>query len=244
MILIDLGNTRIKWTRQQAGQLEKIHAIVHINTHIESLLIAAWQPLNTPNRIYLACVGADSIKQQIIHVSNQLWPNISLQEITTQKYAQGVCNAYPAYTKLGVDRWLAMLGAYHDYKAPVCIVSCGSALTLDIVDEQGQHLGGMIMPGLNLMQQALTQGAANLSIKSGHYPQGLANDTQSAIYNGNVSAIKGFIMQGLAEYKKPMQLILTGGDANFLAESLKLEAIIDAKLVFKGLALIANESIE
>jgi pantothenate kinase type III len=84
-------------------------------------------------------------------------------QIYTQKYALGVRNAYPKHNKLGVDRWLAMLAAYHYYNAPVCIVSCGSALTLDIVDSQGQHLGGMIMPGLNLMQQALSRGTANLN---------------------------------------------------------------------------------
>ncbi|WP_428354323.1 type III pantothenate kinase [Methyloprofundus sp.] len=243
MILIDIGNTRIKWAVQQAGQLEEMHAMVHIGTNIEIQLLAAWQPLNTPGPIYLACVGAESVKLQVIRVAEQLWPHISLQEISTQKYAQGVHNAYPIYSKLGVDRWLAILGAFHEYTAPVCIVSSGSAITLDIVDAQGQHLGGMIMPGLNLLQQALAKGTANLKIASEQYPLGLANDTEAAIYNGNLCAIKGFIQQGIAEFKKPIQLILTGGDANYLADSLKLDAIIDARLVLKGLALIANESI-
>ena len=239
MILIDIGNTRIKWAEQQTGNMGKMHAIMH--TNIDLLLAAAWQQLSKPERIYLACVGAKSIKQQIIHIAYQLWPDIGIQEIATQKYAHGVRNAYPEYTKLGVDRWLSMLAAYHYYAMPVCIVSCGSALTYDIIDEQGQHLGGMIMPGLNLMQQALSKGTANLNVCLEQYPLGLANDTQAAIYNGNLNAIKGFIKQGMAEYKKPLQLILTGGDAEFLADSLKLAAIIDARLVLKGLSLVAKE---
>ena len=241
MLLIDIGNTRIKWAQHQAGKLDKMHALVHIDKGIETLLVTSWQQLNSPEYIYLACVGPQNTKQQVIQIAEQLWPGVKVQEIHTQKYAHGVQNAYPKYTKLGVDRWLAMLAAYHDYAAPVCIVSCGSALTLDIVNNQGQHLGGMIMPGLNLMQQALSKGTANLKICSEQYSQGLANDTEAAIYNGNLNAIKGFIEQGLAEYKKPMQLILTGGDAIFLADSLKLEAVIDAELVLKGLALITNE---
>jgi type III pantothenate kinase len=82
-----------------------------------------------------------NIKQQVVHIAEQLWPAVSVQEIYTQKYALGVRNAYPKHNKLGVDRWLAMLAAYHYYNAPVCIVSCGSALTLDIVDSQGSVNG-------------------------------------------------------------------------------------------------------
>ncbi|OQK18260.1 hypothetical protein AU255_10645 [Methyloprofundus sedimenti] len=241
MILIDIGNTRIKWAEQQAGNLGKMHALAYLNANIDLLLGAAWQQLSKPESIYLACVGAQRIKQQVMYIAYQLWPDIIIQEITTQKYAHGVRNAYPDYTRLGVDRWLSMVAAYHYYTRPVCIVSCGSALTLDIIDELGQHLGGMIMPGLNLLQQALSKGTANLNSCSEQYPRGLANDTQAAIYNGNLNAIKGFIEQGLAQYKNPVQLILTGGDAEFLADSLKLVAIIDARLVLKGLSLVAKE---
>ena len=241
MILIDIGNTRIKWAEQQAGILEKMHAIVHIDNNIAALLATAWQSLAKPECIYLACVSSEDIKQQVIQVALQLWPDTRVQEIYTQKYAQGVRNAYPEHTKLGVDRWLAMLAAYHFHDSPVCIVSCGSALTLDIIDELGQHVGGMIMPGLSLMKHALSRGTENLGFCSEQYPLGLANDTEAAIYNGNLCAIRGFIEQGLAAYERPVQLILTGGDAEFLAHTLKLEAKIDAQLVLKGLALAACE---
>ena len=242
MILVDVGNTRIKWARHHAGKLEKMHAIVHIEQDIKPLLLTAWQHLPRPDCIYLACVGPQDIKQQLIQLAKQIWPDIKLHETYTQKYAQGVENAYPKHTKLGVDRWLAMLAAYHYHSAPVCIVSCGSALTLDMVDKQGQHLGGMIMPGLSLMRQSLSRGTANLKACSEHYSPGLANDTEAAIYNGCLSAIKGFIEQGLAQYQQPATVILTGGDAGFLATGLNLTAVIDAHLVLKGLALVAQKS--
>lgn len=242
MILIDIGNTRIKWARYHAGKLEKMHAIVHIEQDIKPLLLTAWQHLPQPECIYLACVGSQDIKQQLILLVEQIWPDIKLHEIYTQKSACGVKNAYLKYTKLGVDRWLAMLAAYHYYPAPVCIVSCGSALTLDIIDKQGGHLGGMIMPGLSLMHQALSRGTANLKACSEHYTPGLANDTEAAIYNGCLSAIRGFIEQGLAQYQQPVTVILTGGDADFLTAGLNLPAVIDAQLVLKGLALVAQDS--
>ena len=242
MILIDIGNTRIKWALHHAGKLEKMHAIVHIEQDITPLLLTAWQQLPQPEYIYLACVGPQDVKQQLIQLAEQIWPAVKLHETYTQKSAHGVKNIYPKYTKLGVDRWLAMLAAYQYHPTPVCIVSCGSALTLDIVDKQGQHLGGMIMPGLSLMRQSLSRGTANLGACSEHYMPGLANDTEAAIYNGCLNAINGFIMQGLAQYQQPATVILTGGDADILATSLNLTAIIDTQLVLKGLALVAQES--
>ena len=242
MILVDIGNTRIKWARHHAGKLEKMHATVHIEQAIKPALLTAWQHFPRPDCIYLACVGPQDIKQQLMQIAEQIWPGVKLHETYTQKTAHGVENAYPKYTKLGVDRWLAMLAAYHYHPSPVCIVSCGSALTLDMVDKQGKHLGGMIMPGLSLMRQALSRGTANLKACSEHYTPGLANDTEAAIYNGCLSAIRGFIEQGLMQYQQPVTIILTGGDAEFLATSLNLTAIIDAQLVLKGLALVAQES--
>ena len=93
------------------------------------------------------------------------------------------------------------------------------------------------MPGLALMKQALHRGTADLNVCPDVHKLGLANDTEAAIFNGNLNAIKGFIELGLAQYNKPLQLIVTGGDAKFLADILKLDAIVDTELVFKGLAL-------
>lgn len=241
MILIDIGNTRLKWAEQYAGNLKKTHALVHADKNFSAALKTAWQVLTIPENIYLACVSSDTIKQQVMLIARQLWPDVRVQDIHTQKYAQGVSNAYPKYAKLGVDRWLSILAAYHAYSAPVCVVACGTALTLDIVDAEGQHLGGMIMPGLNLMKQTLSQSTENLNYCMQHYPQGLANSTEAAIYNGNLNAVKGFIEQGLAAYSEPIQLIITGGDADVIVDALNLEAIIDAQLVLKGLALVASE---
>lgn len=241
ILFVDIGNTRLKWAQLQAGKLAQIAAIMHATKSINSELLTTWQNLPPPKRIYLAVVSSKRVKQIFFDVAEQLWPNVPVQEVQTEKYALGVTNAYPKPEKLGVDRWLAVLAAYHYYTAPVCVVDCGTAITLDVVDQQGQHLGGMIMPGLTLMKQALQKGTADLNICSGVYQQGLANDTEAAIFNGNLSAIKGFIVHGLAQYKKPLQLVVTGGDAEFITEILQLDAIVDTELVFKGLALLSSE---
>ena len=241
ILLVDIGNTRLKWTQQKSGKFSQTGAITHLHTHINSALLIAWQELQAPQKIYLAAVSSKTVKQVLFDVAEQLWPDVPIQEVQTEERALGVNNAYSKPEKLGVDRWLAMLAAYHCYASPVCIVDCGTAITLDVIDQQGQHLGGMIMPGLTLMKQALQSNTADLNICSEVYQPGLADDTDAAIFNGNLSAIKGFIEFGFAQHQKPLQLIITGGDAEFIADTLKLDAIVDTELVFKGLALASIE---
>lgn len=243
MILIDIGNTRIKWASFIAGQLGTMHALNHTEQGFSKKLVDAWQKTPSPDKIYLASVGPVTIKQNIIHLTQVIWPEVIFQEVHTQKKALGVNNAYRQYQKLGVDRWLSILAAYHYFHPPVCIISCGTAITLDIIDQHGQHLGGMIMPGFNLLKNALSKGTANLGLSIQNYPLGLSCDTESAIYNGNLNAVKGFIEFGLASYHQPLPLILTGGDAQFFQDALKLRASVDSQLVMKGLCLIAGEKL-
>ena len=244
ILLIDIGNTRIKWAQLSAGKLSQPSAIVYKQKTIDSNLTAEWQGIPLPSKIYLASVSSTELKQQLINVAEHLWPDISIQEIYTVKSALGVTNAYSEPFKLGIDRWLAMLAAFHYHKTAVCVVDCGTAITLDVIDQQGMHLGGMIMPGLSLLKQALSKGTADLNICPEIHQQGLANYTEAAIFNGTISAIKGFIESGLAQYEQPVLLVLTGGDADFILARLKLDASVDKALVLKGLALLVNEQVE
>ncbi len=238
ILLVDIGNSRLKWNTEQAGRLGETQAIIHIHGSIQAELIKAWQVLDKPKSLRLACVSSTRIKQQLIAAVNHLWPNLHIFEIQATLYAKGITNAYSIPHKLGVDRWLAMIGAFHQYNGSFCVVSCGTAITLDIVNAQGTHLGGMIMPGLILMQQALQQGTFALNISTEEHPLGLADYTEAGIYNGCFAAVKGFIEMGMAQYNSSVQLILAGGDAMVLQKKLGLDAIIDLELVMQGLVVI------
>ncbi len=240
-LLIDIGNTRVKWCEFQEQQLLPVQALVHNKSNIKAELLAAWQGLRVPDILVLACVSSMIVKQQLIEVATLLWANIDIVETKAQQYAYGISNSYVQPEKLGVDRWLAMIAAFKEYSSSLCVVDCGTAVTFDALDKKGVHLGGMIMPGLSLMQKALYKGTANLVISTELHALGLANNTEAAIYNGNLSAVKGFIEYGLSSIDAPKTIILTGGDAYFIAESLNLQAIVDTSLIFKGLAIIAND---
>ncbi|MBE0468469.1 MAG: type III pantothenate kinase [Methyloprofundus sp.] len=239
-LLVDIGNTRLKWVLQHSDKMDSFGAVVHNQDDFSAALISAWQLLSVPDGIYFACVGSIELKQLLITIIEQLWPNCPIQEIHTKKYSHGLSNAYLNPEKLGVDRWLVMLGAFEHYPAPLCVVDLGTAITLDVIDEQGQHLGGMIMPGLTLLKQSLSKGTADLNFCSEMHKQGLANYTQAAIYNGCLCAVKGFVEAGLRQTTKTSRLILTGGDAEFLADTLRLDAVVDAELIFKGMALLSS----
>lgn len=241
ILLVDIGNTRLKWAQLHAGKLDQTGAIAHRDQSIERTLLATWKNLLPPEKIYLAVVSSKKVKQTLIDVTQQLWPHVTIAEIHTEKYALGVSNAYSKPEKLGVDRWLAMLAAYHHYPPPFCVIDFGTAITLDVVDQHGSHLGGMIMPGLSLMRHALQQGTESLNNCSEIYKLGLADDTEAAIFNGNLSAIKGFIELGCTQHNKALQLIVTGGDAEFITATLQLDAIVDTGLIFKGLTLFSGE---
>jgi len=241
-LLIDIGNTRVKWCEFQEQQLLPVHALVHNKSNIKAELLAAWKGLRIPDILVLACVSSMIVKQQLIEVATLLWADIDIIETKAQQYAYGISNSYVQPEKLGVDRWLAMIAAFKEYSSSsLCVVDCGTAVTFDALDKKGVHLGGMIMPGLSLMQKALYKGTENLAIGTELHTLGLANNTEAAVYNGNLSAVKGFIESGLSGINAAKTVILTGGDACFIAESLNFQTIVDTRLVFKGLAIIAND---
>lgn len=242
-LLVDIGNTRLKWVQFHQGEFYQSGAIHCRKQSFKESLECAWQDIPTPQGIYLACVGSMKIKQALDNVVKKQWPDQYVEEIQTPAEANGVTNGYLKTSKLGIDRWLGFMGAYHEYKKSICVVSCGTAITLDIVDQSGLHLGGMIMPGLRLMRHALENNTEKLISFSESPLLGLANGTESAISSGNLAAIQGFITFGLAQYKAPIQLLMTGGDACSITEILQLDAMIDTELVFKGLALSSRDLI-
>jgi len=233
-LLIDSGNTCIKWAELHQGELGDVS---YENSDYLAKLKVDWAKLSEPECIYISSVA--DIKLQPLLVD--LWPECSIKFARSQSVAHGISNAYAKPETLGVDRWLAILAAKQEYKGRViCVVDCGTAITLDCIDATGLHLGGMIMPGWNLMQQALSQKTANLEESDEKHDLGLADNTQSAIYNGRLAAIKGFIAAGMQQMPNTCQLILTGGDAAFLLDKLQLDAVLNMNLVLKGLALEAK----
>jgi type III pantothenate kinase len=235
-LLIDIGNTRLKWCCSHNGQLSEITAFLNEEL-TEQQLIAVWQDLPTPMRIGLASVSKPSLQKLLHAVVDKLWPTLTIKAITSQAHAFGVLNAYKNPGSLGVDRWLAMVAARQCYPDSLCVVDCGTAITIDLLNAEGKHLGGMISPGLTTMKKSLAQGAAQLEFSVNQHAFGLANNTDAAIYSGTLASVIGLI-EYVMKCHPYCQLLLTGGDGNLIASYLNTPSIVDNDLVMRGLSVV------
>jgi type III pantothenate kinase len=116
-------------------------------------------------------------------------------------------------------------------------VDCGTAITVDVLNQHGQHLGGLISPGLQTMKHSLFKGTEDLSHVDQQYPVGLANFTESAIYSGTLFAAIGLIEKVATDLCNYQTIVLTGGDAELLAQQLEFEVIVEPYFILKGLSL-------
>jgi type III pantothenate kinase len=149
-----------------------------------------------------------------------------------------------------VDRWLAMLAAWNLLRGPVCVIDCGTALTVDALDANGQHLGGLIVPGLGMMRDSLLEGTDGIAYDSSAGEESsdslLAHSTRSGVEVGSLYALLAFIDRVMTDLQQElgdeMQCILTGGDAAELAPLLAREVLQQPQLVLDGLALLVTEA--
>lgn len=236
ILLIDMGNTRLKWAFAEQDDVHSQAAVMNAQLDKE-LLRQQWQNLPIPQKIAIACVSASPLLVIVQTICAEFWPNAPISQAQSQAHGFGVTNAYQQPEKLGVDRWLALIAAHRHYPAAVCVVDCGTAITVDLLEANGEHRGGYISPGLSLMKQALAQGTNALPLISDDYPDQPAQSTEAAIHSGTLLAARGLIEHVLATRASPSQLLLTGGDAKIIAAHLKIPAIIDNELVLRGLAI-------
>ncbi len=233
-LLIDMGNTRLKWGGAKGGEIITGQSVVNARINRQELM-ALWQDIARPKRIAVSCVSATPLLEPVQAVAFELWPDADFILVKSQAQAFGVINAYPQPGKLGVDRWLSLIAVWQQYQSPACIVDCGTAITVDLIDADGRHQGGLISPGLTLMKKSLVLGTEALPFSETIHTFGLANDTEAAIYSGTLMAAIGLIEHVLAKQPKNRRLILTGGDAELIAGQLGISCTVDLDLVLRGL---------
>jgi type III pantothenate kinase len=156
-----------------------------------------------------------------------------------------VVNAYRNPEKLGVDRWLALIAVHRRTRAPACIVDCGTAVTFDGLDPEGRHLGGLILPGLRMMQDALL-GHTQIGLLSPvDGVELLARDTAGAVTSGALFACAGLLELVVGriarECGRVPEVVLTGSDGAKLQAVLETGSGYEPDLVLQGLAELAGD---
>lgn len=236
-LLLDLGNSRLKWALYDNKTLIKQGKSLPHSDLSATALTALWQDVH-PEKIGVSSVAKTDLLRCIESVMDDLWGDCAVRFYAqTQSNAFDVQNGYLHPEKLGVDRWLALIATRQKTLTHTCIVDCGTAITIDILNANGHHEGGLICAGLNLMQNALARHTADLPFSTQTHPIGLAKETNAAIYSGTLFAACGLIEHIMAKQPKNTTLLLTGGDAPLLATQLNYPCTIEAELVLEGLAL-------
>jgi len=232
--LFDLGNTRLKCAPLHAdGSFGDVLAAAHGGVD-PARTCAAILPARG-NVAYLASVAAPALTVGLLDALTQRFQRISIAR--TQPAFAGLHIAYADPSKLGVDRFLALLGA-HVRGTPALVVAVGTALTIDLLDADGRHRGGRIAPSPALMREALHARAEHLPIAGGNYAE-FADDTETALASGCEGAAVALIERSRygaeALLGEAPRLLLHGGGAPSLLPHLR-DAGHAPRLVLEGLA--------
>jgi type III pantothenate kinase len=234
-LLLDAGNTRVKWALVNDGAWIAEGAVEHASAHTLTAALAAYPPLTAAlgvnvagealGRDLQACVATRGTSLQWLHASASLC---------------GVTNLYEDPTQLGTDRWAALIGARAAHPGPCLVVSAGTATTVDLLDAHGHFQGGLILPGEQLMRQSLARDTARLPLADGE-PRDPPRNTVDAIVTGCLYAQAGAIERMFARIaSSPNALcLLAGGNAARIAPLLAIPLRRIDNLVLHGLAVVA-----
>lgn len=234
ILCIDCGNTRLKWACYAAsGEMLRSGNLAH-----DALgeLGALAHHLPEPERILLANVAGAQIGQQI-RAALGAWASC-LEEVHSTAQAGGVTNLYENPSRLGVDRWCALIGARSLVRNACLVVMAGTATTIDLLDAEGCFLGGCILPGMGAMRAALATGTANLPLAEGRLVS-MPRNTHDAISSGILHAQLGAIERMYATLPCPSgndkTCLISGGYADGLGGALVIPARLVENLPLLGL---------
>ncbi|HSC62842.1 MAG TPA: type III pantothenate kinase [Caldimonas sp.] len=242
-LAVDVGNTRLKWALYAAplpGAGMIAHGAVFLEA-IDQLGEGQWRDLPPPSSMLGSIVAGEGIRRRT-EEQLEIW-DVEPRWVVSGASACGVTNGYDHPTRLGVDRWVALIGARHRILArgaprPILVVMVGTAVTVDALDTQGNFLGGLILPGFGLMLRALEMGTAGLKAPTGEAVD-FPTNTSDALMSGGADAIAGAVERMhrklLKRCGQEPALIMSGGAA------VKLQSISDLRfetvetLIFDGL---------
>jgi type III pantothenate kinase len=234
ILLLDIGNSRTKWALLGARGLGTSGARGH-GGGIESL--PADIPIS-PDHVYVSNVAGPRMVETLRAAVRSRWA-CPLTFARAEAVLGKVRNGYAEPQQLGVDRWLAILAAYDRQQGAVCVVDAGTATTVDVVQADGAHLGGFILPGVDLMAQSLLDATGDLARLSDKPARAASLEpgasTGTAIRDGAWLATVGLVERARALLPKGAGLAVTGGQGTTLAGFLGVDC--DDLLVLEGLAL-------
>ncbi len=248
-LIIDLGNSRLKWMVYDNARPGTPSAAILCESPFVELLNHRLGKLPRPHQVVICSVADKKNNTLISQWCTKNW-GLTPLFLRSKPSACGVSNAYQDPGQLGVDRWVALIAAHSLWpNETLCIADCGTAVTIDGLEGSGQHLGGLILPGLTLMQHALQEGTTGIQCKETPLPDlsPFGNSTESGISLGTLRAITSTLERCVTELgntaKTEVRCVITGGDAPRLLPHLERKWWHHPTLVLEGARILAaNET--
>ena len=249
-LAVDVGNTRLKWAlydHARPGAEPRMHGAEFLE-NIDKLADGPWRELPPPSIMLGCAVAADAIKLRVAEQMDELW-DVTPRWVHATTAEAGLVNGYDHPTRLGADRWVAMIGAWHRMLAqgparPIVVVMVGTAVTVEAINPDGRFLGGFILPGHGIMLRALESGTAGLHVPTGEVRE-FPTNTSDALTSGGTYAIAGAVermVQHLRSHcgQEPV-CYMTGGAGWKMAPSMSVRFELIESLIFDGLLEIAKQ---
>jgi len=237
---LDIGNTRLKYWITEHEQIMEHAAELHLQSPADLLLglIQHFQGLNI-QQVGVSSVLDQENNQRIQSILKRLAVPVIFAKVHTE-YAGLKCG-YDDPRQLGIDRWLQVLAVANNANQNYCVISCGTALTIDLADGL-QHLGGYILPNLYLQRDSLIQNTKGIKIPDAAFEElSPGRNTIDAVHHGILLGLLSTIERVMQH--SPRQLVLTGGDAELFAQHLlQYQPIVEEDLLLKGLIFYIQEN--
>jgi type III pantothenate kinase len=245
VLLVDIGNTRIKWARLRGGRLSRARAAVHsgwrAGDYARRLLGA-----KPPEHVLVSTVADPKVNQALIAAASGAGADTHF--VTVPRRGGGVRVGYLEPWRLGVDRFVAAVGAHQLFKGvAVCVVGVGTAMTIDLVSADGRHRGGVIIPAPDLMMETLfsetngirrrAQGGAGAGTRL------FGRSTRAGVIQGSRYAAAALIDRAVDEarlFGRQPLVVLTGGGAGVVRPLVRSACVGVPDLVLRGLAVFAQ----
>ncbi|MFD2232033.1 type III pantothenate kinase [Alkalimarinus sediminis] len=235
---IDAGNSFLKW-RVLDGS--KVVCRGRESTSAQQLMsdVDVWSEIQA---VAISSVASEQVDGRLRDLFRVKLPDIEPVFASSEAFYGAVTNGYDNPRQLGVDRWLAIIASYSLCRESCFVVDCGSAITIDVVDGEGRHQGGYILPGLELMKQGLSSGTKKVEFESIELDSVQYGVNTTECVNGGAYFALLSVFEGLHARMKKEQIkrvIVTGGDGA------RVSGLLDfveyhPDLVFEGLSLVTK----
>jgi type III pantothenate kinase len=248
-LAIDIGNTRLKWALYDAahpGAALMAHGAEFLD-HIERLADGPWADLPAPGAMLGCVVAGDAVRRRAEEQIEERF-ECAPRWVVSSVAEAGIVNGYDHPTRLGADRWVAMIGARHRMLGtgparPMVVVLIGTAVTVEAIDASGKFLGGLILPGHGIMLRALESGTAGLHVPTGEVRE-FPTNTSDALTSGGTYAIAGAVERMVQHVRSHCgaepACYMTGGAGWKMAPVMNGDFELVESLIMDGLLVIAE----